>query len=64
MMDLLHNSNSGGYIKRTSMGGIVFILTSISKERGCGEWTYMCRFYFYELIWFVHLYLMCLLEKI
>jgi hypothetical protein len=27
-------SNPGGYIKRTSMGGIKFISTSIPEERG------------------------------
>jgi hypothetical protein len=44
------------YIKRTSKGGMKFILTSIFEERVCGEWTHMCRFYFYELIWYVYLY--------
>jgi hypothetical protein len=28
------NSNPGGYLKRTSTGGIKFILTSLSEERG------------------------------
>jgi hypothetical protein len=54
------NSNPGGYIKRTMTDGIKFILTSVSEERGGGKWTLMCRFYFYELIWSVYLYLMCL----
>jgi hypothetical protein len=30
------------------------ILTSVSEEKGGGEWNYMCRFYFYELIWSVY----------
>jgi len=40
-------SNPGGYIKRTSTGGIKFVFTSVSEERGNGEWTHMCRFNFY-----------------
>jgi hypothetical protein len=32
-------SNPGGCIKRTSTGGIKFILTSVSEEGG-GEWTH------------------------
>jgi hypothetical protein len=43
-------SNPGGFIKRTSTGRIKFILTSVSERREDGEWTHMCRFYFYELI--------------
>ncbi len=41
MVYLKFNSNPGGYIKRTLTGGIRFILTSIFKERGCGERTHM-----------------------
>jgi hypothetical protein len=57
--ELAINSNPG-YLKRTSTGGIQFILTSIIEERGCGEGTQMCRFSFCELIWYVYLYMMCL----
>jgi hypothetical protein len=49
------NSNPGGYIKRTLTGSIKFILTSVSEETEGGEWTNMCRFYFYELIRSVYL---------
>jgi hypothetical protein len=31
--------------------------TEVSEEWGSGEWTHMCRFYFYELIWSVYLYI-------
>jgi hypothetical protein len=31
------HSNPGGYIKRTSTGGINFILTSVSGGEGAGE---------------------------
>ncbi len=31
----LFNTNPGGYIKRTSLGGSQFISTLIFKERGC-----------------------------
>ncbi len=33
-------------IKRTSLGGIKFISTSIFQEKGCMEWTHMFRFVF------------------
>ncbi len=61
-VNVVRNSNPGSYIKRTSIGGIKFILTSMFEERGCrcGEWTHMCRFYLYDLIWSVYLYMICL----
>jgi hypothetical protein len=31
--------------------------TKVSEEWGSGEWTHMCGFYFYELIWSVYLYI-------
>jgi hypothetical protein len=34
---VIANSNPGGYIKRTSPGGIKFILTSVSEERWVGN---------------------------
>ncbi len=34
---VIANSNPCGYIKRTSTGGIRFILTSVSEERGVGN---------------------------
>jgi hypothetical protein len=49
------NSNPDDFIKRTSTGGIKLILTSISDDDGGGEWTQMCRFYSYELLWSVYL---------
>ncbi len=42
------NFNLGGYIKSILTGGILFILTSVFQERGCGERKHMCRFYFYK----------------
>ncbi len=48
-------SYPGIYKKRTSTGGIKFILRSVSEETGLQKWTHMCRFYFYELIWYVYL---------
>ncbi len=56
---IVHNSKPGGYIKRTSMGGIKFILTSFFEEREGGEWTHICRFYFYELMVCVPLNCLC-----
>ncbi len=60
----LINSNPGGYKKRTSPGGIMFISASTYfRGEGVREWTVgtyssMWRFYFYEIIWSMRLFLM------
>ncbi len=52
----LFNSFPGGYIKKDIDRPFKFILTSVPEEKGGGgEWTHMCKFYFYELIWSVYL---------
>jgi hypothetical protein len=50
---IVNNSNPGGYIKRTSTGGIKFILTSFSEEKGVGN-GHICVDFISMNLWYVY----------